>query len=145
MDVVLKLIIPVLLLASTSALAASAACENTESVETAIECLQSEVTKAEMEMARYLEAIRKRHAGSRRLSTQVESTHNIWLTFRTNRCRLVGILPRDADKLTAQRLFCHYQDTREHTHRLWETFLTHSDGTPPDLPEPAQVPRSAAQ
>ena len=134
----LKLMTTALLLISAPAFSASAICEKSSSLDALIECLQREVSKAEAELARYLDASRKHHADNRLALYSVESTQGRWSSTQRFRCSAAGIYPRDADKLSAQRLLCIYQDTREQTHLLWRQFLTNPNGSPPVLPEPGR-------
>ena len=140
-----KLMIPILLLVSSNVLAAGAVCTNSKSTSDEIKCLQNKVNEAESAMARYLDASKKRYASGRQPSIPVqpwELREDLWLDYRDRRCNTLGLYPGSEAGIAARYLYCRYWIAREQTHRLWEKFLKHADGTAEDFPEPEVPPEN---
>lgn len=131
----LKPMISVLALASMNALAASPICDKASSIDEAISCLQEEVSKAEAEMARYLDASKQLYAKKNLSITGIENSQKTWLDRRGSLCNFANILPRDMKKHTAEHLYCRWRITRERTYQVWSLYLSDSNGALPEMPE----------
>jgi|SRR5690606_6563117 uncharacterized protein YecT (DUF1311 family) len=134
----LRLMILILGLASVNAIAAAPDCGNVGSLDDAIVCLQTEVSKAEAQMGQYLDASKRRHAGDRTQLKVIDATQESWHNIRRFQCGAVNVLPRDEKKHIAEVLSCRVRELRARTHRIWESYLTYPDGRQPDLPEPGR-------
>lgn len=131
----LKLMTPMLALASMNAIAASPVCSDAGNIDDELRCLYVEVNKVETLVGQYLDAITKRFATNSALLARLETSQNSWLATRFGRCNLVGILPRDEKQHTAKHMHCRYQVILERSQNLWDIYLRDSEGVLPEMPE----------
>jgi uncharacterized protein YecT (DUF1311 family) len=110
-------------------------CADAEDAASLNRCLHAEVEKAEVELDRYLQASRDRHAELRDAMVSMEAAHGAWMRFRDSHCLAEFDLWADGSIRTTILAQCLLLQTQRRTHEIWQVYLAPTDAAPA-LPEP---------
>ncbi len=113
-------------------------CEQAVSTLEVNECLGQEFDLAWAELARYLDVIYARHKEDPLLVDEIRAAQQDWETYADSHCGSIYTYWREGSIRNTLAISCGIRLTRQRTHELWQSFLTHMDSTPPVLPEPAR-------
>lgn len=130
-----------LILLSALALTALAAAEEIDCAKAATtpdvnHCASLELQAAEDTMAEYLAASLERHGDDPETVAAIRQAQASWQVYRDDHCGSVFTYWRGGTVRTVMSITCSERLTRQRTHDLWISFLTHMDSAPPVLPEP---------
>ncbi|MGD7036066.1 lysozyme inhibitor LprI family protein [Methylotuvimicrobium buryatense] len=99
-------------------------------------CAMIDLERAEIELAKYLNASSQHYADDFKLIDAIASSQEQWKAYREAHCNAVFTKWRDGSIRSNMAILCKARLTQQRTHELWESFLTYIDITPPVLPEP---------
>ncbi|TGG90630.1 DUF1311 domain-containing protein [Natronospirillum operosum] len=99
-------------------------------------CAGLELQAAEDTMAEYLAASLERHGDDPETVAAIRQAQVSWQAYRDDHCGSVFTYWRGGTIRTVMSITCSERLTRQRTHDLWISFLTHMDSAPPVLPEP---------
>jgi uncharacterized protein YecT (DUF1311 family) len=107
------------------------------------QCYSARLDAANAELARYVQAARKRlkdesgDEGVPAASKGFEASEKLWAKYRDVTCGAVFDYWSSGTIRTVESLDCAVTLTRLHTHSVWRQWLRYMDSTPAILPEPA--------
>lgn len=111
------------------------------------DCMSAELAKAETDLKRYVAAARKRLKSESADSpdaaaalVDLDKIETAWAAYREAQCNAVYDYWKSGTIRTSMALTCEIDLTRQHTHAVWDAWLTYMDSTPPILPEPSTAP-----
>lgn len=138
--------IGIAILAAASVAAAPPHCPGDTTLEIN-DCQSAELARAEADLQRYVGAARKRlkseaadDAGAKAALADLDKTETAWKAYRDAQCNAVYDYWQSGTIRTSMQLTCEINLTRQHTHVVWDAWLTYMDSTPPILPEPSTKP-----
>lgn len=127
------------LLALSFMLPSSAWASKCEDAKTSIQmnrCAAIKLEVADHEMAKYLEATYKQHAGDEPLVKSIKLAQKEWEAHVTSHCDSVYTMWREGSQRTLVSIFCMIDKTDDRTLELWETYLSNNGDSTPVLPKP---------
>lgn len=119
----------------------AAPCDGVEKTVELNACLHEQVSEAEQELERYLDATRTRYADAPDAVVSLEAAQGAWVRFRDSDCLAVYDLWGDGSIRGAQLASCLLHHTQRRTHDIWNRYLTSQDNPNGVLAEPVQPGR----
>ncbi len=102
--------------------------------------MSAEAEKADLKLAKYLEAAKERIAKDKTNELSLDDAQKAWLNYRSLQCGDVYKYWIQGTYRYRASLQCQIDLTHERTHDIWSAYLTYVDSTPAILPEPYLKP-----
>lgn len=123
-------------LAAMHASAKSTVCPDSKTTAEDIECMSSEIEKADKKLTSYMLAAKKRLAQDESVKVDLSAAQNTWVAYRKAQCGDVYTFWLQGSYRHRASAQCMLDLTRQRTHDIWSAYLTYVDSTPAILSEP---------
>jgi len=124
-----KFIFTILVLFSVVSLAAenSSDCSNLENTVAINDCNLKQLKLAKQELAKYLDETYKHRSYDPILVETIKSSQKAWEAYLESHCHAISTLWSGGTFSNTTNIYCVLEFTRQRTHLIWESFLTHMD------------------